>query len=111
MRQCANCNEKTDKRIECNICDLLVGLECLGDYQGELLEHDSHGHKTMTFYVTPDCFTPWQVNPECTSCIVGSSVAHCGLCLEARVSDGLSARVTLELGNRGTLYANSACLI
>jgi len=82
LKQCANRNEKTYKRIECNICDLLVCLECLGDYQGKLLEHDSHGHKSMAFYVTPVCFTRWQVNSECTSCIVGSSVAHCGLCLE-----------------------------
>jgi hypothetical protein len=82
MKQCANCNDKTYKRIERNICNLLVCLECLGDYHEKRLEHGSRGHKTMTFYVTPDVLTRWQMNPECTSCIVGSSVAHCGLCLE-----------------------------
>lgn len=67
------------ERMECNGCEVKVCFNCWSD---NIDRFEGHEHKSFTFFQIPDAYGLAKYEPECTSCMLGSSLTHCARCLE-----------------------------
>lgn len=79
-RTCELCQRTLNgQRMECNGCEVRV---CFGCWSDNIDRFEGHEHKSFTFVTIPDAYVVPKVDPECTSCMLGSTLAHCARCFE-----------------------------
>lgn len=77
--KCSECASPAEIRMECNGCDVKICFSCWGEMVGLFEGHD---HKSFTFVRAPDDYGLKKYDLECGSCMLGSSMSHCGRCSE-----------------------------
>jgi hypothetical protein len=84
VKQCGNCSAECFARVECNSCEIIACMSCWFELHTAFVGHE---HKALTMYQVPGYNGGlWQYEKECTSCMLGASMGHCGTCLEGQLS-------------------------